>query len=141
MTDDVDGRDGANPESLRLKTIASGLTVNDLQASLHFYSEVLGFHIAERFEYEGVLRGAALVAGTAMMMISQDNWEKGRDRVKGVAVRLNMETTQDIDALAALIKERGGSLESEPEDMPWGSRAFNIVDPDGFQITIMSPIG
>jgi uncharacterized glyoxalase superfamily protein PhnB len=138
MTEDVDRRDGEKPVTLRLKMIAAGLTVNDLQASLHFYSEVLGFHIAERFEHEGELRGAALVAGSAMMMISQDDWEKGRDRQKGVAVRLNMQASTDIDALAALIKERGGTLETEPADMPWGARAFNVVDPDGFMITIMS---
>lgn len=140
MTDDTDRRDRAKPETLRLNMIAAGLTVNDVHASLHFYSEVLGFHIAERFEAEdGELRGAALLAGTTMMMISQDNWEKGRERVKGVAVRLNMETSQDIDDLAALIKVRGGTLETEPADMPWGARVFNVVDPDGFQISIMSP--
>ena len=41
-------------------------------------------------------------------------------------------------AFAAGIKERGGSLESEPADMPWGARAFSVVDPDGFQITFSS---
>jgi uncharacterized glyoxalase superfamily protein PhnB len=30
----------------------------------------------------------------------------------------------------------GLHVEAQPEDMPWGARAFSLVDPDGFKITI-----
>ena len=36
------------------------------------------------------------------------------------------------------IKARGGSLELEPTDMPWGVRVFRVKDPDGFKIAISS---
>ena len=84
------------------------------------------------------MRGAALVAGVARLMLSQDDWAKGRDRVKGQGLRLHLSTTQDVDHVAAAIKARGGELESEPADMPWGTRAFDLVDPDGFLLTISS---
>jgi uncharacterized glyoxalase superfamily protein PhnB len=69
-------------------------------------------------------------------MLGQDDWKKGRDRAKGQGVRLYCETTQDVDALARQIRERGGKLDSEPADQPWGSRDFSLSDPDGFKITI-----
>jgi predicted enzyme related to lactoylglutathione lyase len=36
------------------------------------------------------------------------------------------------------IKGRGGQLASEPADMPGGVRAFDLVDSDGFLLTISS---
>lgn len=128
----------AQPESLRLKMLAPSLTVDDVEESLRWYSEVLGFTIQERWEHEGELHGASLVAGSANLMIGQDDWKKGRDRSKGEGLRLFFMTGQNLDDLAAAIKERGGSLESEPQDTPWGGRAFSLVDPTGFKITIHS---
>lgn len=126
------------PETLRLKSISPGITVNDLDASMKWYCEVVGFHIAEKFEHEGVVRGAALIAGVAQLMLSQDDGAKGTDRVKGKAIRLYLTTSQEVDDVAKAIKTRGGTLASEPADMPWGSRAFDLLDPDGFQLTITS---
>ena len=133
-----DRREPGKPETLRLKSISPGITVNDLDASLSWYRDVVGFHIVETFEHDGVVMGAALIAGVARLMLSRDDGAKGRDRVKGQAIRLYLTTSGDVDDVAAAIKARGGTLASEPEDMPWGARAFNLVDPDGFQLTITS---
>jgi uncharacterized glyoxalase superfamily protein PhnB len=48
-------------------------------------------------------------------------------------------TAQDIDAIAERIRAGGGTLDSEPADMPWGVRAFRVRDPDGFRISFSSP--
>jgi uncharacterized glyoxalase superfamily protein PhnB len=118
--------------------MAAGFTVSDLEASLHWYRDVVGFTVGEIFEREGTKAGAELLAGTIRMFIGQDDWAKGRDRVKGIGTRIHLTTAQDVDELANGIKARGGSLDSEPEDMPWGARAFSLTDPDGFQFTISS---
>ena len=138
VTPQDDHRARKRPETLRLKSISPGITVNDLEASLKWYCNVVGFHVAEKFEHEGVVRGAALIAGVAQLMLSQDDGAKGEDRVKGQAIRLYLTTSQDVDAVADFIKSRGGTLASEPDDMPWGARAFDLLDPDGFQLTITS---
>lgn len=130
--------DRAQPESLRLKLISPSITVDDLQASLAFYRDVLGFTVKEEWKDGDEVRGAALVAGEAHFMIGQDDWAKGRDRAKGEALRFWFTTSRPADEVAADIKSRGGALASEPEDMPWGGRAFSVVDPDGFQITFAS---
>jgi uncharacterized glyoxalase superfamily protein PhnB len=72
------------------------------------------------------------------VFLAQDDWQKGRDRVKGQGFRIYCDTSQDIDALARQVQERGGTLAEEPKDQPWGGRDFAVVDPDGFKITISS---
>jgi uncharacterized glyoxalase superfamily protein PhnB len=44
-------------------------------------------------------------------------------------------TAQDVDQLAAGIKQRGGTLDAEP-DTRFGRRAFRLHDPDGFKFVI-----
>ena len=141
MTGTTDTRERTpreKPETLRLKSISPGITVDDLEASLEWYCEVVGFHLAERFEHDGELRGAALKAGRQTLMLSQDDWAKGTDRKKGQGIRLYLQASQDVDEVAAAIEARGGTLASRPADMPWGARAFDLVDPDGFLLTITS---
>jgi lactoylglutathione lyase len=126
------------PETLRLRSVDPGLTVNDLLRSLAWYRDVLGFTEGERWEHDGKLAGVSVVAGTVTINLTQDDWAKGRDRTKGEGFRLYLHTVQDVDEIAALIKSRGGVLVSEPQDMPWGARVFQLVDPDGFKLTISS---
>jgi len=137
-TPENDRRDRSAPESLRLRMISPSLTVKDVQASLDFYRDIVGFTVSELWEHEGKVMGADLVAGAAHLLIGQDDGAKGWDRVKGVGMRLYFTTTQSVDDVAAAIESRGGTLASEPADMPWGGRAFAMVDPDGFNFTISS---
>lgn len=125
-------------ETLRLRSVSPSLTVDDIEASLAWYRDIIGFHVEETWEHEGKLGGARLVAGSEGLVLSQDDWAKGRDRTKGVGLALYLTTAQDVDGIAENIKARGGTLASEPEDMPWGPRAFSVVDPDGFKLVIVS---
>jgi len=129
-------RERRQPETLRLRSASPSFTVNDLQKSLAFYRDVLGFSEKDRFERDGALHGVELVAGSVSVFLAQDDWQKGHDRVKGQGFRIYCDTVQDIDALARRIQERGGALAEEPKDEPWGGRDFAVVDPDGFKITI-----
>ena len=121
--------------TLEANSIQSGLTVNDLEASIRFY-EGLGFGIEERWEQDGKLAGVLLKAGKGRLMLGQDDWAKGRDRVKGVGHRLWISTDQDVDELAAKAKAAGVKLDGEPENLPWGARGFAATDPDGFKVMI-----
>jgi uncharacterized glyoxalase superfamily protein PhnB len=127
-------------ETLRLRSVMPALTVNDLQASVAWYRDVLGFVVAEEYRWEGEVRGVRLKADTVEMLLGQDDFAKGKDRVKGAGLRLYCVTAQDIDQLAAGIKERGGQLSQEPADQPWGTRDFAIVDPDGFILSITTEV-
>jgi catechol 2,3-dioxygenase-like lactoylglutathione lyase family enzyme len=125
-----------DPETLRLRSLEPSFTVGDLDRSIHFYTEVLGFIVGERWIHEGVLRGVLLRAGACEIGLSQDDWTKGRDRKKGQGMRIWCGTTQDIDALASRIRAAGGLLTEGPRDQSWGARSLSVVDPDGFGLTI-----
>ena len=83
--------------------------------------------------------GGSVTHGRIEINLGQDDWKMGRDRKKGQGVRLYIATTADIDAYAAAIKARGGTLDHEPTD-GWGMRAFGVSDPDGYKITFMRPL-
>ena len=125
-------------KTLQGTSVMPSLTVNDLQRSLDFFA-ALGFEVEDRWEENGVMLGAMLKAGNARLGLSQDDGKKGRDRVKGVGMRIYIEATDNIDEVAARAKAAGVTLQREPHDTDWGSRAFEVTEPSGFVLTIGSP--
>jgi len=123
--------------ALQVKELSPSLTVDDVQRSVRFF-EGLGFAVDERWEDKGVLVGVMLRAGDTRIGLTQDDWKKGRDRKKGEGLRLHLSTTQNIDELAVRAKKAGVSLDAEPHDTEWGSRAFDATEPSGFKVTISS---
>ena len=123
-------------ESLSATTLGASLTVKDLRKSLAWYRDVVGFSVDREIERDGQLRAVALRAGSVRVMINQDDGAKGLDRAKGEGFSLMFTTAQSIDAVANGIKQRGGTLATEPADMPWGARVFRLVDPDGYKLVV-----
>ena len=124
-------------ETLQISAIVPNFTVDDLPKSISFY-EALGFIVDERWEDNGTLLGVMLRAGKSQIGLSQDDWKKGRDRKKGLGLRLSISTTQNVDEIAVRAKGAGIQLKSEPHDTEWKSRAFEVTDPSGFLLTIFS---
>jgi len=127
----------ATESSLQAKTITPTLTVNDVQQSVKFF-EGLGFAVEERWEEQGKLLGVMLRAGDTSIGVSQDDWKKGRDREKGVGLRLYINTKENIDQIASRAKAAGVKLDSDPHDTEWKTRAFDVTEPSGFKITVSS---
>lgn len=128
----------ATKEVLRATGLMPSLTVNDLNESLKFF-KTLGFEIEDRWEQNGKLLGAMLKANGVRIGLSQDDGKKGVNRAKGVGMRLYFEAETDIDQLAADVKAAGVRLQGEPHDTDWGSRAFDVMEPSGFLLTISTP--
>ena len=123
------------PESLRLRSVAPTFTVNDLERSVAWYRDGLGFFVSERWEEGGRLEGVMLKAGACQIGLSQDDFSKGRDRAKGVGFRIWCDTAQGVDAIAARLRTFGGTIVEGPGDR-WDTYSFTAQDPDGFKITI-----
>ncbi|HEY3935420.1 MAG TPA: VOC family protein [Gemmatimonadales bacterium] len=121
--------------ALQAVKIATGITANDLLRSIKFYTEGLGFEIFEKHERDGVLRYAELRSGGFALFVGMDDFAKGRDRVKCVAMRIYVTTDQDINALAEQAKKAGIAVDG-PAPLPWGPLAFSVTDPDGLGLTI-----
>jgi len=126
------------PESFRGRTLSASLTVKDLQKSVAWYRDVMGFTVDREHERAGKLMAVSLKAGVVRILLAQDDGAKGSDRVKGEGLSLMITTSQSIDDLANRVKTLGGTLDTEPTDVPWGPRMFRLRDPDGFKLVISS---
>lgn len=112
------------------------LTVSDLSKSLRFYTNGLGFEVEQEHEFEGEVRFIQLRSGAVQIGIGQDDFALGRDRAKGAGLRIWIGTAGDLTGLAERAKAAGITLDHEPEELPWGGRAFAVTDPDGFRLSI-----
>jgi catechol 2,3-dioxygenase-like lactoylglutathione lyase family enzyme len=131
-------------EALKARGIFPSLTVSDIAASRRFYVDGLGFSVRDEWKDDkGTVMGYMLNAGGASsgLGIGQDDFAKGRDRVKGIGIRLWIETDQDLAAIASGVKAAGFALDSEPAKLQWGKMAFAVTDPDGYKLTVTEPNG
>lgn len=126
------------PENFRASALQASLTVKDLQTSLAWYRDAVGFTVEREHEREGKLFAVSLAAGAVRILIGQDDGAKGLDREKGEGFSIQFTTSQNLDDLANRIKSHGTTLATEPTDMPWGVRVFRVQDPDGFRLTFSS---
>jgi uncharacterized glyoxalase superfamily protein PhnB len=123
-------------------TLGCSITCKDVQASIRWYNEVLGFAVEQSYEREGKLAGAVVSAGKCRIVLNQDDGQLGWDRIKGQGFYLQIDVvgTEDVDSAAARIKATGWALISDPEDRPWGVRMFQFRDPDGFKLGVSTPL-
>jgi uncharacterized glyoxalase superfamily protein PhnB len=125
--------------ALQARSLVPTFTVNDLNRSLKFYRDGLGFAVTEEMKEDGEIKGVMIEAGGVSLGLAQDDFAKGRDRVKGVGMRLYLETGQDVETLARQAKAAGITLNDGPGPLPWGPIGFTVTDPDGFKMTISNP--
>lgn len=94
------------------------LRVADLEASLAYYTAVLGFTVDWRNRLF-----AQVTRGGAHLMLSQgDQGHAGTWVYVGVS---------DADALLAEIQPRGAIIRHPPTNYPWRARELHVSDPDG----------
>ena len=127
---------------LNATTLGCSITCKDVEASIRFYHEVLGFGVDQTFEREGKVVGAIIGAGDIRIVLNQDDGKLGWDRIKGQGfyLQINAAAYADVDATAERIRAAGGTLLNEPADRPWGVRMFQFKDLDGFKLGISTPL-
>ena len=118
------------------------ITCKDLESSIRFYRDGIGFAVQQTFEREGKVVGAIVAAGDCRFVLNQDDGKLGWDRIKGQGffLQINVAGAADVDAAAARIQAAGGELLNQPEDRPWGVRMFQFRDPDGFKLGVSTPL-
>ena len=123
-------------------TLGASLTCKDLDASIRFYRDAIGFAVAHSFTHEGKVVAAVVVAGDCRLVLNQDDGKLGWDRIKGQGfyLQINVASPADVDAAAERIKATGAALLNEPADRPWGVRMFQFQDLDGFKLGVSTPL-
>ncbi len=132
----------ATAAGLNASTLGCSITCKELERSIAFYRDVLGFAVDMTFEHEGKLAGAVISAGAIRIVLNQDDGKLGWNRIKGQGfyLQINVAGGVDVDAAAVRIKAAGGTLIDLPEDRPWGARMFQFRDPDGFKLGVSTPL-
>jgi len=128
--------------ALNATNLGCSTTCKDLDASIRFYRDAIGFAVAHTFEHEGKVVAAVVAAGDCRIVLNQDDGKLGWERVKGqgYSLQINVASAADVDSAAVRIKAAGGTLLDEPADRPWGARMFQFTDPDGFKLGVSTPL-
>ena len=105
------------------------LEVNNLEESLEFYSQVLGFEI-ESNHGDAEPPMASVGSGSLRITLVQQ-LETMLKRGRGVHFVLGV---ADVDEFYLRLKDRGDLTVSEPRDEGWGGRFVNLQDPDGYRL-------
>jgi lactoylglutathione lyase len=117
------------------------LFVADMDASVRFYTDVLGYRVVRREEtYASLRRGAAALGLGAVATLPEDGAGPGftqarlaGDRGAGVEIVLEV---PDLDAAYEQARAAGAKIAEPPRRQPWGLRDFRLADPDGYYVRV-----
>lgn len=105
------------------------LGVQDINESREFY-ERLGAIFDEQLGAEGVTYATL---GGIRLSFEKRTWE----RFPTASYVLMLDVT-DADELCEELSSSGRQVTQEPRNEPWGRR-FNVLDPDGHEISFIGP--
>ena len=69
--------------AINATNLGCSITCKDLEASIRFYRDAIGFAVAQTFENEGKVVAAVVAAGDCSIVLNQDDGKRGWDRIKG----------------------------------------------------------
>jgi catechol 2,3-dioxygenase-like lactoylglutathione lyase family enzyme len=108
--------------------------VKDVERSLRFYHDLLGFKLIEDFRYENRPVYARLHApggdGTIALHQAGPN-----DSIASDGVRLYFEV-RELDEFCRKLQQKDFYITRLPTMMPWGWRHAYLNDPDGHEISL-----
>ncbi len=122
--------------------LRSELFVEDMAASIAFYTQVLAFEVArhEPDGYASLRLGNAVLGIGPVAKLPEEGGYFGRDissHRRGLGVEIVLEV-DDVDEWHARVGASGHPMLEPLQDRPWGLRDFRIADPDGYYLRITS---
>lgn len=118
------------------------LFVEDIEASITFYTEVLAFEVRrhEPDDYASLRLGNAVLGIGPVAKLPQEGGYFGRDislQRRGLGVEIVLEV-DDVEEWHARVEASGHLILESLQDRPWGLRDFRVADPDGYYLRITS---
>jgi uncharacterized glyoxalase superfamily protein PhnB len=132
-------------EPRKTNTIAPSIRVKDIQKSLEFYTQKLGFQATDKStRKDGRLAHASVGFDSPLLMLDPVEYvqtEQTKDELLknklgiGVEFHIGMIETKKLDAFFSEVKAKGVTVINEPKTEFWGKRQFTVKDPDGYALT------
>jgi predicted enzyme related to lactoylglutathione lyase len=107
------------------------LEVQDLDRSIWFYRDGLGFRVEEAAPWRGQRMASAEVEGLELVLVESGTAAQPR----GAGLRLYL-VTHDVEQYAAALRARGVAAR-DPGEEPWGGRVSHLQDPDGYLLCLV----
>lgn len=104
------------------------LYCSHLEATVHFYTDLLGFSIVWQPDPDNVYLSAN-DDNLALHRAKPDFQMDGHQRLDHLGVFLN--TKDDVDAWHTYLKNAGVTIKAAPKDHRDGTRSFYCADPEG----------
>ena len=120
--------------------IAPILSVKDVDASVAFYTEKLGFTHSFSLPGPDGNNAFAFVGLGKTVAIGLSREDVTEARGQGVDFMIYLPEDQDIDTVYADIQARGVTIKSEIGTKYWGDRTFSVRDPDGYHLTMAATV-
>jgi uncharacterized glyoxalase superfamily protein PhnB len=111
------------------------LSVADIEGSLRFYVDGLGFTMARHWLVDGRVRWCRLESGGAAIMLQEHHPGRSPEGKPGIGVSLNFHCP---DALAFYDDARRQGLDASEPFVGNGMWVTSITDPDGYRIYVSS---
>jgi PhnB protein len=123
-----------------MNSLVPSLAVANIEESVRFYTEVLGFDVLFTLPgADGSLAHASVGRGEASVMFGKLDPASAHDQGalgKGVVLYCTVDGNEDIDDYYRRVKDAGATVAQEPTDQFWGHRDWGIADPDGYLIFV-----
>ena len=125
------------PQTVTVNRLVPLLVVADINASVAFYVERLGFRVVHTWEPEGKLGWCHLERDAGALMFQQScPGEDGPAEARGRDVWFYF-NCDDVDAMYAELRSRGAEI-AAPSVAFYGMKQAFVRDPDGYMLCFQS---
>jgi len=123
-------------------TIRMELFTSDMEKSVNFYTEVLGFTMeGEKINrsYQPVKKGNVVIGIGPISKLSKDHYFNPnlKNMRKGYGVEIVLEV-KNIQKVYEQVKSNGYPIHGPLTMQNWGLEDFRLIDPDGYYLRITS---
>lgn len=114
------------------------LGVKDMQTSIKFYRDGLGFETAEKGDNPGIVFFNS--SGSKLELFPLEELAKDIDEqnppagtgFSGITLAYNAKSKEEVDRVMDLARRAGGKVVKEPKDVFWGGYSGYFTDPEGY---------
>jgi uncharacterized glyoxalase superfamily protein PhnB len=115
------------------------LNVEDIEASLRFWRDLVGFEVTYRYEPDGKLMFASLQGGEVKLMLNRRGGDPSFRRARPHYTEAVFSFAVDsVQALVADLRAKGFDA-PDPVAEFYGLDEIVVRDPDGYEVAFNSP--